>query len=64
MVGVVSAAVQDLERAVRRAWKRWGDGFAMFTRCAECGRMRNCRGRTRRRMLCLECFDFGREGEA
>jgi hypothetical protein len=53
----------SLERRAIRAWKVWGDGYAMNTRCAGCGRHRPCRGKRRRRMLCLECFDLGPEGE-
>jgi hypothetical protein len=52
-----------LERQAIRAWREWGDGYAMKTRCAECGRQRDCRGKRRKRMLCLECFDLGHEGE-
>ncbi|HEY7621703.1 MAG TPA: hypothetical protein VH834_18125 [Solirubrobacteraceae bacterium] len=51
-----------IERTAIRFWKVWGSGYAMRTRCAGCGRQRDCRGITRRRMLCLECFDQGPEG--
>jgi formylmethanofuran dehydrogenase subunit E len=52
-----------LELQAVRAWRKWGDGYAMFTRCDECGELTQCRGKTRRRMLCLACFDLGPEGE-
>jgi hypothetical protein len=48
-----------MEQQAIRAWRRWGDGFAMRTRCSGCGQFRHCRGKRRRRMLCLECFDLG-----
>jgi hypothetical protein len=57
---VVTTAI---ERTAIRAWKAWGDGFAMFTRCAGCGELADCRGKRRSRMLCLACFDLGPEGE-
>ncbi len=50
-----------LELAARLARREWGDGYAMRTRCSGCSEIRECRGRRRRRMLCLECFDLGRE---
>jgi hypothetical protein len=53
-------AVSELELAARQAWREWGSAFAMFARCSSCGELRQCRGRRRRRMLCLECFDLGR----
>jgi hypothetical protein len=55
------SGVSELELAARLAWREWGSAFAMFTRCSSCGELRECRGRRRRRMLCLECFDLGAE---
>jgi hypothetical protein len=52
-----------LEREAIRAWKAWGDGYAMRTTCYRCRHRRDCRGKRRSRMLCLECFDLGPEGE-
>jgi hypothetical protein len=52
---------KTLEAMARRLWAEWGDGFALFTRCDACGEMRQCRGKRRARMLCLECFDAGAE---
>jgi hypothetical protein len=46
-----------LERLARDAWKRWGDGYALYTVCKRCGRVKHCRGRSRERMLCLDCWD-------
>lgn len=49
----------DLEQKARAAWQKWGDGFALFTTCDGCGEIRNCRGKRRARMLCLDCWDGG-----
>ena len=49
-----------LERAALAAWKTWGSGWSMFTACSSCGEMKNCRGATRSKMLCLDCFDQGK----
>ena len=48
----------SLEEQVRKEWKWWGTGFAMFTRCDNCGEVKNCRGKKRLFMLCMECFDL------
>jgi ribosomal protein S27E len=48
-----------LERGARDAWHRWGDGYALYTRCDGCGNIAHCRGRTRDAVLCLTCFDLG-----
>lgn len=40
-------------------WRAWGCEWLLFTRCAGCGRQRVCRGKLRRRLLCLECYDLG-----
>jgi hypothetical protein len=48
------------ELVARLAWRRWGDAYAMVTRCSRCGELRERRGRRRRRMLHLEGFDVGR----
>lgn len=48
----------NLEKLARQLWHRWGDGYAMFTRCSECGELKQCRGRKRKYMVCLECFDL------
>ena len=48
-----------LELAATVAWKQWGDAFALITRCFHCNQIRPCRGKRRRRMVCLDCFDQG-----
>ena len=53
----------ELEKAALRAWGKWGNGYMLYTRCGECGELRLCRGKRRRWMLCLGCFDLGPEGE-
>ena len=45
-----------LEQAVRQAWIGWGL-YAQWTRCDGCGAVKHCRARTRKRWLCLDCFD-------
>lgn len=45
----------ELEATI--AWKAWGHAWSMFTRCAGCDEMKQCRGARRSRMLCLDCFD-------
>lgn len=52
-----------VERQAKRAWEKWGAGYALFTACDRCCRRRYCRGKTRRHVICLECFDLGPEGE-
>jgi len=46
-----------LESAVKLAWERWGDAYAMWTICSGCSEMRYCRRGRRPPWLCVECFD-------
>ena len=46
-----------LETQATLAWKRWGVAWMRFTRCSGCGEQRQCRGKRKNKMLCLECFD-------
>jgi hypothetical protein len=52
-----------LEWSAKQAWQAWGAAYALFTTCDRCGKRRYCRGKVRRYVLCLECFDLGPEGE-
>lgn len=52
--------MNGLEQAAFSAWRSWGATWALFTRCAFCGEVTQCRGRSRQRMCCLGCFDQGR----
>lgn len=47
----------EFERAVRADWKRWGNGYSLFTTCSSCSAMAHCRGKLRAYVLCLDCFD-------
>ena len=46
-----------LEQQTVLAWKAWGFAYAMTTACSRCGEIKPCRGKARKRMLCLDCFD-------
>jgi len=48
------------DKLVVQDWKRWGDLWAMFTRCNGCREMKHCRGHRRAWMLCLDCFVAGK----
>ena len=50
--------MSELERAARRAWVEWGDGYALFSACSLCREHRYVRGKRRSWMLCLDCFDL------
>ena len=47
----------NTEQKAKQAWQAWGHNWAMFTICSDCKEMRQCRGKTKRRMLCLHCWD-------
>jgi ribosomal protein S27E len=51
--------LSNLELQAVLEWRLWGSGYALHTRCDGCGEQKMCRGRKRRHMLCLECFDTG-----
>jgi hypothetical protein len=51
--------MSTIEENAAILWRRWGNGWALYTACSNCGEVRQCRGRRRARMLCLECFDQG-----
>lgn len=46
-----------IEQQTTIAWKIWGHAYALFTRCSRCGEMKQCRGKNRGRMLCIDCWD-------
>lgn len=50
-----------LEQKAKMAWAKWGSAWAMYTRCTKCGEVVQCRGKSRKRMICLECFDLGKK---
>lgn len=53
----------DLRDHPRYRWKAFEtNGYALYTECASCGEQRHCKGTSRDRMLCLDCF-AAREAE-
>ena len=50
-----------IEQATRAEWHKWGSGYSMFCTCDGCDEFKACRGVRRSRMLCLDCFDLGKE---
>lgn len=46
-----------LEQAAVKAWRSWGYAWMLFTSCSRCGEMKVCRGKSRERLVCLDCFD-------
>jgi len=50
-----------IEQMARAEWRRWGDGYACFCACSACGEIKQCRGKKRAHMLCLECWDAGEQ---
>ncbi len=47
--------MNDLEREVRRRWRALP--WARYGRCCKCGEISYCRGKTSKRVFCLDCFD-------
>ena len=50
---------KTLEDAARLAWQKWGHNWCFNGQCSGCGEQKIVRGKTKRRLLCLECFDKG-----
>jgi hypothetical protein len=48
-----------IEEKAKLAWQIWGHNWCMNTVCHGCGEYKVCRGKTKRKMLCLSCWDQG-----
>lgn len=51
--------MKSFEKEAMFLWIGTLDGYDKYTCCHGCGEMKQCRGKTQRRFLCLECFDLG-----
>jgi hypothetical protein len=50
--------VNTLEHEAVWAWRTWGHAYALYTACSKCGLVKHCRGRSRERMICLDCHSL------